>query len=446
MLEEYIKNVYNDNSTWFVDEVKKGEHLHRISKVFENKNYLNGQHKILQREDGKYKGEEYITKKLVLNQAKTILNFHSTYLLGKPLSLGGSEEKVKVYQNIYRRSNYNNIDFKILDYVNKYGDSYEYVYVDDNVIKSKIIKSEDGYPVYNDNMDYIGFIEHYTVNNIDYYTIYSFDTVEEWTNEGGEGLRKIGEFENSSGLPIHYSNCESEYDNFGRSILEDIKPLLDEIEDILSKMSDSIYTLSLNPLPVITGQKIENTISADVTGYALSLDDGAEFSYKNAEMDYSTIKLYLDELHKQLNVIASMPSIVGGNTNVANVSEVSLKLLYQLADVQAMMSEKWFREGLYKRFKMFDRLLVGLGITFNDDEYVDVEFTYSRPVNTSELLDNIKKQREMNAISIKTIIEKSNLTVDVQQEIERLKNENNINSDSDENIEGEEVKDMCDNQ
>ena len=210
-------------------------------------------------------------------------------------------------------------------------------------------------------------------------------------------------------------------------------------------MSDSIYTLSLNPLPVITGQKIENTISADVTGYALSLDDGADFSYKNAEMDYSTIKLYLDELHKQLNVIASMPSIVGGNTNVANVSEVSLKLLYQLADVQAMMSEKWFREGLYKRFEMFDKLLEQLGITFNDDEYVDVEFTYSRPVNTSELLDNIKKQREMNAISIKTIIEKSNLTVDVQQEIERLKNENSINSTSDENIEREEVEDICDN-
>lgn len=440
-IEDYIADRYQGDLHWFEQEVNQSNHVMRISNVVNNKNYLLGQHKILQREDSKWKGKEYITKKLVLNQAKTILNFHSTYLLGKPLSLTGSENKVKVYQNIYRKGNYNNIDFKILDNEIKYGDAYEYVYIDnDKNICSKIIKSEDGYPIYSeDTGDYIGFIEYYTCysNSVSYYNIYYPDRVESWSNQGGE-LHLISTSSNISGLPIHYSNCESGYDNFGVSLLDDIMPILDEFEDVLSKMSDSIYTLSLNPMPVVTGQKIEGSIPADAAGYSVNLDAGS-FDYKNANMDYNTIKLYLDKLQQELNIIAHMPSIALGNSNVANVSEVSLKLLYQLADVYAMVSEKFMRSGLKKRFEMFDKLLKIKGVALSDTDYVDVEFNYSRPVNTSEVLDNLNKQFNMGAISKQSIIEKSPLTSDVTTELERLKQEgstgnnvgNNITDDSD---------------
>ncbi|MCD2346233.1 phage portal protein [Clostridium guangxiense] len=426
-LENYISDRYNNNVNWFEDEVEQSNHIVRISNVINNKEYLLGHHKILEREDAEWKGQEYITKKLILNQAKTILNFHSTYLLGKPLSLTGSEGKVKEYQNVYRRGNYNNIDFKLLDNVIKYADSYEYVYIDNNKnVCSKIIKSEDGYPIYSeDTGDYIGFIEYYTMqsNSVSYYNVYYADRVEQWNNQGGD-LRLISTSNNISGLPIHYSNNESEYDNFGRSILEDLKPLFDEFEDIFSKMSDSIYTLSLNPMPVTTGQKIEGSIPADACGYSINLDTGS-FDYKNAVIDSNTVKLYLDKLQQQLNSIAHMPSIALGNSNVANVSEVSLKLLYQLADVEAMLNEKWMRRGLQQRFLYFDKLLGLLGITFNNNDYVDVEFNYSRPVNGQDLLNEIQTQFNMGAISKQSIIEKSPLTTDVSTEMERLKEENN---------------------
>lgn len=181
-IEEYINDAYESDVFWFVQEVQQSNHIVRVSDVISNISYLQGRHKILQREDSKFKGQEYITKKLILNQAKTILNFHSTYLLGKPLSLTGSENKVKAYHDIYRKGHYNNVDFKILDSVNKYADSYEYIYLDDNKnIVSKIIKSEDGYPVYNeDTGDYICFIEHYTKisNSVSYYNVYYPNHVE----------------------------------------------------------------------------------------------------------------------------------------------------------------------------------------------------------------------------------------------------------------------------
>lgn len=424
-IEDYINDRYSNDIHWFEQEVNQGNHIQRINKVTNNKNYLLGSHKILLREDSKWKGAEYITKKLVLNQAKTILNFHSTYLLGKPITLTGSENKVKIYQDIYRKGNYNDIDFKILDNAIKYGDAYEYVYIDNNKnIVSKVINSADGYPIYSeDTGDYIAFIEHYTVssNSVDYYNIYYSDHVESWNNAGGE-LQLINTSNNISGLPIHYSNGESAYDNFGVSLLEDLKPIFDEFEDIFSKMSDSIYTLSLNPIPIVTGQRIEGAIPADACGYSINLDAG-DMKFINATIDSATVKLYLDKLQQQLSVIASMPSVAMGNTNVANVSEVSLKLLYQLADVMAMLNEKWFRRGLCQRFEQFDKLLNLLGKGTDAAEYVDVEFNYSRPVNAQELLDEMQTQFNMGAISIKTIIEKSPLTTDVNTELDRLKNE-----------------------
>lgn len=441
-IEEYISRNYNGSKTWFCEEVKQSYNLNRISKVVSNKNYLAGKHKILRKPDIQFKGEEYETKKLIIQEAKTILNFHSTYLLGKPLSLTGSENKVKEYQNIYRRADYNEIDFDIIDSIGKYGDAYEYVYLDKGKnICSKLIDSADAYPVYSNNNEYIALIEHWTStyknidSNIEYFTIYYTDRVEQWNNQSGN-LILISSSNNLSGLPIHYHNKNDIDDNFGVSLLGDIIPILDEIEDLLSKLGDSIYTLSLSPLPVLIGQQFLNdTIDKDAVGFGLNLGDGADMKYINALMDYNTIKMYLDKIEQKLNMVAHMPSIVGGNSNVANVSEVSLKLLYQLADVYSMIQEKYIRKGLRKRFNKIDKLLELKGMMFNDNDYVSVQFNYSRPVNNEDLLQQLKIQYDMGAISRTSIIERSPVIVDTTQELNRLKEEDTNNSGSkDDNV------------
>jgi hypothetical protein len=425
-INEYIQDKWEGNPLWFTDEVSQGDHLQRITSVVNNKYYLQGKHKILLKEDYKYKGKEYITSKLVLQLAKHILNFHSTYLLGKPISLVGSENKVKEYQNIYRKGHYNNIDFKILDKVGKYGDAYEYIYLDDNKnIQSRIIPSEDAYPVLSEeDSSYIAFIEYYTKisNSVSYYNVYYTDRVDSWSNAGGE-FNLIDSKTNISGLPIHYFNLCDWDDNFGVSMLDDLIPIFDKLEELMSKLNDSIYTLSLNPIPIITGQELQGSVSADAVGYNINLESGSDFKYANAQMDYNTIKLYLDRLQQYLNQVASMPSIVGGNTNVANVSEVSLEILYELANIQASLNEKWFREGIEQRFDIYDKLLALKGVTFNDSDYIDVEFNVSKPINSNEVLQNLQTQFNMGAISIQTIIEKSPITTDVSQELKRLKKE-----------------------
>lgn len=416
-IDKYIQDVYKNDVLWFTNEVEKTINMHRISKVFGLKEYLAGRHRVLGREDMKFKDKEFKVKKLILQNAKTILNFHSTYLLGTPISLVGSENMVNIVEDIYRKGNYSDVDFKLLDKVIKFGDGYEYIYKDNGIIKSKVIASEDGYPVFSDDGEYIAFIEHWNnIDNISYWNVYYEDRVEEWSNEGSD-THLIGQFKNTSGLPVHYHGISDEDERFGEGLLENIIPVLDEIEDLLSKMGDSIYTLSLNPLLLTLGQAIEGTVSNDAVGFNVALENGSDMKYVNAEMDYNTIKYYLDTLQNNLNMSAYMPSILGGNGNIANVSEVSLKLLYQLADVYAMLSEKIMRNGFNERFKVFRKLL---GNEIGKEDYIDVAFNYARPQNASELLDNIRKQFDMGAISKRSIIEKSPLTTDVDQELNRL--------------------------
>ncbi len=436
----YIDTVYHNDTLWFTREVEKGNNSTRIAKCYMLKNYLHGTHKVLNREDTKLKEQVFKVKKLVLQNAKTILNFHSTYLLGNPCSLTGSEVLIKDLQDIYNYGDYNNIDFKLLNKLVTYGDTYEYIYRDDNGnITSKVIDSNVSYPVYSDHGDYIAFIEYWTnLEHISYWNVYYIDHVEEWCNEGGEE-HLLAEYANETGLPIHYYN-ESEWDyREGEGLLENIIPILDEIEDLLSKMGDSIYTLSLNPLLLTTGQAIEGSVSADAVGFNVALEVGSDMKYVHSEMDYNSIKYYLDTLQNELNFCSYLPSILGGSGNIANVSEVSLKLLYQLADCYAMLSEKVMRKGFNERFNII-RKLIGRE---DKGEYVNVSFNYSRPQNASELLDNIKKQFDMNAISLQTIIEKSPLTTDTIMEMERLSkggiNQNDSESDVDKKSSGEEV-------
>ncbi|MHB8066166.1 MAG: phage portal protein, partial [Ruminiclostridium sp.] len=302
-IEQYIQDNYGNNETWFVAEVKK--HTDRIGKVFNYKNYLKRIHKISNKNDIVWKKQEFETKKTVYNMLKNTANYHTTYTLGKPISLDSSENNVKILSDIYKRGGFEKADYTILNKVLKFGDVGEYVYKDNNVIKSHIIKSEDFYPVYSDEGDYIACIEHWrdSDSKIAYYTIYYPNKVERW-NDSGLMLNKVELTLNLlSGLPIHYHNMSDDTEFYGESFLADIIPLVDDLEEMLGKLSDAIYTLSMNPIGILSGQEFADAEipSADGVGYMLNLRNGGAFDFANAEMDYQNIKYYIDTLLKQIN-------------------------------------------------------------------------------------------------------------------------------------------------
>lgn len=423
-LDYYIQKQYGNDPMWFKEEVLQGNHAKRISDVINNRDYLAGRHKVLMRQDSQYKGKTLVVRKTILNYAKTVLKFHNTYLLGKPVQLSCNDEHTaKTLTDVYRLGQYDTVDYQIIDRVNKFGDAYEAMYVDNGTIKSKVLDNACSYPVYDDRGNYIAFIEHWTdaYTAITFYDVYYPTYVEHWDNEGGE--ERLVSTDTCVGLPIHYHNFNDEDYNCGISLLTDMKPILDDLEDIMAKMGDAIYVNTLNPLPVAVGQRIESSIPSDATGYVLNLDVG-DFKYANCNIDYNTIKLYLDNLKQFLNDIACMPSVLGSSTNIANISEVSMQILLMMANVFADENKKWLNSGFKQRFAMFKKILGMQGISVDDD--VDVIYNISMPVASTEMVANLKALQEMGAISRETIMEKTEYVSDVEVEKKRLASENEL--------------------
>lgn len=426
-IEEYIKNTHNSNPKWYVEEVEQTVNNLRVQDVVEKKEYLNGQHAILNRGSEIYNGKAYEPRKIVLQYCKTIVNFQTSYLLKNPVNITGAESLVNEMKKVYKKGKYNKIDFDILDHIVKYGNAYEYVYVQDGKIKSKLINPEDAYPVYNFKNEMISFIEYYVADYSDYYTVYYEDRVETYTNAGtGEDkFYLLNVVRNVTGLPIHYKNINELDARFGRSDLDDIIGILDNMEDLLSKFTDSFYKHH-NPIPVAIGQQLKGEgLPNHIVGGGLTLDDGSDFKMVTNQLDYQSFESIYKTLKQALLDISSTPAVSLNNTDVSNLSEVSMKLLFSLANIKAGMNERYLREGMEQRFEIIGNLLNKIGVSVSEDDLdsLDLVFVYNQPTSEKDIIDNLKVLRDMGAISIESILESSPYSKNISQEMERMKDE-----------------------
>jgi len=430
-IQEYIKLTHNGNIHWFVDEVSEYHHQRRVNDIIDKKEYLSGYHNILKRGAETYNGKVYEPRKVVLQYVQTIVNFQTSYLLKNPITLTGDKHVVSEYKKIYRKGKYNRIDFDILDSIVKYGNAYEYIYFDkEGKVTSKLIKPENSFPVFNHENHLIAFIESYVADFSDYYIVYYEDRVEQWSNVGDADLKLMNTYKNISGLPICYKNQNELDDNFGRSDLDDIIGILDNMEDLLSKFTDSFYKHH-NPIPVVVGQQLKGDgLNQNVVGGGIVLDDGADFKMISNELDFQSFESIYKTLKQALLDISNTPAVSMNNTDVSNLSEVSMKLLFQLADIKAGLNEKYIREGLEKRFEKIRKILSVVGVQINEETFdtLNVVFQYSRPTNEKDIIDNLSKLREIGAVSIETILNNAPYINDVGEEQQRLSMEGALNA------------------
>jgi len=339
-----------------------------------------------------------------------------------PITITGDESAVWEFKKVHKKGKYDRINYDILDKVVKYGMAAEYVYIDEQgVIRSKIIDPADSFPIFDNENNYTAFVEHYMIDGISYYTVYYHDRVEKWNNEGGQ-LMMVGEYANLSGLPILYLNRSELDENVGRSDIHDWISILDSMEDLISKFCDSFYKHH-NPIPVAIGQEIKGSgINPNIVGTGLQLDDGADFKMVGTELDTNSFITVWKTLLQSLLDVSQTPAVSMNKTDISNLSEVSVKLLFSLANIKASQNERIMREGIEKRFEQIRKLLAYQGITLTDDEFdsLSVVFTYATPQNAKETIDNLKTLNDMGAISLRSILEHSPYTTDVVQEMERL--------------------------
>lgn len=414
--------------SYFKSEIGSSEHTYRQGKVNTISKYLLRQHNVLGRTALKYnfKGKVFTPSAIVLQGMKTVVNFHTAYLVGNPVTITGTPKAVELMNKYYRKGLYAKTDWTVLKELMTYGNAFEYVYLDESgVIKSKVFRNKDSYPIYDDNLEYRYFVE-YWKNKSDgdeHYTIYYPTHVDTYVND-----RLVDSKMNLTGLPIHYVAMDkSDYDQFGDSTLLDLIPIMDKIESLLSKLDDAVTTLSLNPVGVINGARIteKDMIDTNIAGAVLNLEEGGTFEYANAQMDYSCIKYELDQLYQQFNMVAAIPSSIIGQSNIANVSENTTSIIYQLTENRGKENINSLLDGFYQRWECMRHLMAMLGENISDEDFdsLNATFNVNKPIDTKNNMENMKLQYEMGAISKRTIMEQSPYTTDSAQELQRLAEE-----------------------
>lgn len=426
-LNQYIKEKYDNSNEWFMEFVNEYHNQARVLEVERLKNYLNGDHAILQRQGFKHNGKEYHAKKIVLNYAKTILSFQKSYLLQTPITLIGNEKVVSEYKKVSKQGKYDRLNMKILDKVLKYGEAYEYLYMDNGMIKSKIIGADEGYPLYNEENEMIAFVQMFVNDGISYYTVFTDDVVERYDNKGGE-LRLTARYANLSGLPVAYTSDNELSETEGRSELSDWVSILDNMESLLSKHTEATEVF-LDPIFLSIGQQIKESLPADIVGKGIHLDDGGEAKYLQAQLDVKSFENTYKTLQSALLDISSTPAVSMGKTDISNLSEVSIRLLFSLANVKAGVNEQFMREGIEQRFDKIRTLLKYKGIEFSDDDFdtLDHVYHYAQPANDKEIIENLKVLKDMNSISTETVISKTPYIQDIAGELDKLKSEGVLN-------------------
>lgn len=414
--------------SFFRSEIESSEHKYRQGKVREIKKHLLRQHKINGRSATPidFKGQKLIPAAIMLQGLKTVLDFHTAFLVGNPVSITGTPEAVELMNYYYRKGNYSKVDWQVLYDLVTYGNAFEYVYMDENgKIKSKVFRNEDSYPIYDDNYEYKYFVEYWKNKNDgdEHFTIYFPDHVDTYRNN-----TLLSSTPNYTGLPIHYVAMDkAEYDQFGDSFMLDLIPIWDRIEELLSKIDDAVTKLSLNPIGVLRGATLteNDMIDSRAVGAVLSLEADADYKYANAVMDYQNIKHELDNLYQQFNLVAAVPSNIIGSKNVSNVSENSTAMIFQLTENKGRKNENSLVDGFRQRWEKMRVLMAVNGDTFQDSDFdsIAVSFNINEPVDALNDMKIMQMQYNMGAISKRTIIEKSGFTADSAQEIQRLEEE-----------------------
>lgn len=423
-LQEYVLNKYDGDMYWFQDEVKDYWHIDRIRDVLDNREYLAGKHKIKRRQDEVYNGKVFETRKIALDYAKTLLQFETAFLLKNPVTLISNDlNALEIYKKVYREGKYNQVDYKILSNMVKYGETYEYIYIDENKrIKSMVFNAEDFYPVYDNTGTMIAGIHYYIFDGISYYTIYTDTMVYEYNDNGGD-LHCVGQYNNISGLPISYIR-PSELDELrGNASLSEYIDILDAMEDLISKYMDSFYKY-LNPIPLFKGTKLstkDGEIDANAVGYALQLSEDADFSFVNSKMDYQSFKELYSTLKQSLLDISMTPSIALNSQDVSNLSETSIRMMYSLAEINGAMNIMYLKQGFEQRWGKMKKLLNVLGYEVKEDAYIDCNFNMNIPQNQKEVIENLSKATGGQAImSVERAIEVNPYTIDVNAELDKM--------------------------
>jgi len=420
------KGVINVNITELDEILGSPYALTTRTKAMQMFDLYTNNHAILEKPNKTVAGKTFRTAKLPLNMYQLIVQFVVDYLLSQPISVSHSDEQFQELINEFHKLNgIRRHNRKLLEAMCVFGHAFEHFFVDEEgKPRLRLIDNMAAIPYYDEFMSLEMFIEEFKVQRLDgteqrICRVYTKDATIEFIGEKDAWLTKE-ETENLFGFPVvGYINAE-----FHRQIVSDIEqiqPLVEELEKVLSDFGDTIR-YHADPLLVAFGQKLPDVPAR--TGKILNFEKGADVKYLTWDQNVNAIEYYVKQLKELIFELTLTPKILINPATVSNLSGVALRIMYSPASIKANAKELALTSGMQRRYELLAKyyeLKTGQKV---DLSKLEINFARTVPTNESELINNVLMLFSAGLLSKKTALQLAPYVEDPNSELEKMREEN----------------------
>jgi SPP1 family phage portal protein len=413
---------------------------HRKKRYEKLRKYYRGEHEILDRRKWlkKPSSSPLSNNKIVVNHARYITTIKTSYFIGIPVEYRTKDEAYqRTLEDVlarYEEINIHEHDYKLAKDNSKYGESYEYVYRDEELKPvSKKLLPINCVLVYDDTLEHrklfaviyekveygdgVQDLNTSADDNKRYIGVQTIDAVEKrwWNEKLRAGKREVHLF---GQVPVIEFLNNGDDDDESQGDYEMVMLLIDAYNTLQSdRINDKEQLVAA--ILLLHGFELTPDMLEMLREYRVMAtpdkDDSAEYLTKMLnEADVEILRKSIeDDIHK-----ISMTPNMGDENFIGNASGVALKYKILPFELSIQEKEMGFRRGLKERFELYNRALSQL--TIEDDNApreavlmptskLEVMFKHSLPQNdleTSQMIANLDgKVSDETAIGLLSFVE-----------------------------------------
>lgn len=436
----YLENKANNAWRWVSDLIQK----HRKRDYATLRQYVDGQQDILKKQDDDGKPNN----KIVVNFAKKIIDFSTTYIASNPIRYAANEEKdgideyVKRLQALLVDNSEEKLTYELIEDGSIDGEVFEYYYFDeDGQICMTNFRADECIAVYDTTVKarLIAVIRYYNV--LDMQTNRSETRVEVYDDKEITYLKQEGtalvvdtslpknpvahgitvlakdQDGNQKEKPVipwtHFVNRRRKHQQHrddgmveGMSDLADLKNLLDAINKSISGKVD-VQQYFRNPKIMFEDLDLEELLIYDKEGN-LIMDAEQKKQYLAKMWETSNILVggkaipitwKLEDQYEE-NTINRLIEVLMDQSDTPHLrpdqvgtapSGIALRIIFYHADIKAGIKMRNYGEGLRNRVRIVTGMLNRKYKQRWDFQDIDIKFSKNMPVNLMELVDMVQK-------------------------------------------------------
>lgn len=384
------------------------EHIAKAGRLRRLRRYYDGEHDICQR----VRASGLPNVRLTHAYPRYITTMASGYLVGSPISYAAADERqagaLESVRRAYDGCNADSVDAELAKQASLYGKGVELVYGDRSARpRAAAIDPCEAFVVYDDT------VEHRPLFGVHYYRrtgedgkpcgwranvytdrlAFTYDAIDAPT-----ALKDMPDSVSThyfGGVPlVEYWNNEDE--------LGDFEPVLSLIDAYDALQSDRVNDKAqfVDALLVISGCRLDagpaypgdtRTVGQRLREEkAIHLPDAtAKVEWLCKQLSEADVEILRNAIKADIHKLSMVPDLTDEQF-AGNASGVAMRYKLMGLEMITRIKERWFREAIRTRLRLFASFFTTLGAPALDAEAVQITFTYSLPQNELEAAEMVK--------------------------------------------------------